>query len=161
MRRHQRGLSGLRGTGDVPTGPGTHSVRRTNGELSPGAKLRTVWCSGPSWDGSWSRPQVRREAVAGGGSVQARGAPQKSGKKSRGREEGIQMGDSDAPQTSLSCMSSGTPGRADFTLSQGMKRSPRDTRDFLLTEERDLSRVPSLGSPYIDAAQVEPLLKAE
>lgn len=99
--------------------------------------------------------------MTGGGSVQAGGAPQKSGKESRGREEGIQMGDSDAPQTSLSCMSSGTPSRADFTLSQGMKRSPRDTRDFLPTGERDSSRVPSLRSPYIDAAQVEPLLKAE
>lgn len=74
------------------------------------------------------------------------------------RGEGDKMGSSDAPQTSLSCVSCRTPGRAGFTPSLGVKGSPRDAGDPLPTEERESSHVPPLRPPYIDAAQVEPLL---
>lgn len=127
-----------------------------------GAKSHTVWYLQPSWDGSWPRSQVRREAVAGGGSERAGGAPRKSGKGNRGSyEKGgkDKMESSDAPQTSLSCMSCRTPGTAGFTLSLGMKRSPRDAGEPLPTEERESTAFSV--APYIDAAQVEPLLETQ
>lgn len=52
-----------------------------------GSKSHTAWCLGPSWDGSWPRPLMRREAGACGGSEQAEGVPQKSVKESRGSHE--------------------------------------------------------------------------
>lgn len=69
---------------------------------------------------------------------------------------------SDAPQSSLSCMSCEDPGRADFTPSLGMKRSLGDAREFPAHKGKGIwpTSLPC-GPPYIDAAQVEPFLETQ
>lgn len=75
---------------DVPTvlrtsvdGPCWVLATRGDEQSVGAAESRTGWYSGPSRNGSWPGPQVRREAGAGRDSKRAGGAPQRSGGECR------------------------------------------------------------------------------
>lgn len=123
----------------------------TRREQRPGgASSRTGWCWGSSQGSSWPGPHVKREAGSGGGSERAGGAPRRSGKKAKAlirmwREQG----------------SAPSPGR----------RMEGDTRaEVGVGVPRGLSdpmgkgipaHHPLVGPPYIDSAQVKPLLETQ
>lgn len=122
----------------------------TRREQRPGgASSRTGWCWGSSQGGSWPGPQVKREAGSGGGSERAGGAPRRSGKKAKAL---IRMwGEQGSAPSPGRRMEGDTRGKGAVA-----PRGPFDSRGKGIPAHH-----PLLGPPYIDSAQVKPLLETQ